>query len=252
MFVVVVEDERGALVAESALLDGSLTIGRTDENDLILDDPRISRHHARLTLEGLGVALADLGSANGVTVDDKPISGSVMISEASRVRLGGYRLYIERATGRMRAPQDGLSTAIVTADQAHGKLVVTEGAQAGRELMLFERIASVGRTDENDVTLADTSVSRHHARLKRQDDGTYTLMDLNSSNGTRLNGKRVTSARAKYGDRVHFGNVACLLVDPKGKARGAGVSGESPWWLPYAVAIGCAALLGALLSIVVS
>jgi hypothetical protein len=43
-----------------------------------------------------------------------------------------------------------------------------------------------------------------------------------------------------------------LLVDPKGKARGAGVSGESPWWLPYAVAIGCAALLGALLSIVVS
>jgi hypothetical protein len=90
-----------------------------------------------------------------------------MISEASRVRLGGYRLYIERATGRMRAPQDGLSTAIVTADQAHGKLVVTEGAQAGRELMLFERIASVGRTDENDVTLADTSVSRHHARLLR-------------------------------------------------------------------------------------
>jgi pSer/pThr/pTyr-binding forkhead associated (FHA) protein len=63
VFVVVVEDERGALVAESALLDGSLTIGRTDENDLILDDPRISRHHARLTLEGLGVALADLGSA---------------------------------------------------------------------------------------------------------------------------------------------------------------------------------------------
>jgi hypothetical protein len=35
--------------------------------------------------------------------------------------------------------------------------VIIAGAQAGRELMLFERIVCVGRTDENDITLADTS-----------------------------------------------------------------------------------------------
>ncbi|MFZ4734606.1 MAG: FHA domain-containing protein [Bradymonadia bacterium] len=247
MFVVVVEDERGGLVAETALFEGSISIGRTSENDLVLDAPTISRHHARLSLESTGVVLHDLGSANGVVLDDHPLTGSSPITESSRVRLGGYRLYIERATGRMRAPQDGLSTAIVTAEQAHGKLVLTDGAQAGRELMLFERIACIGRTDENDITLADTSVSRHHARLKKQDDGSYTLMDLNSSNGTRLNGKRVTSARARFGDRIHFGNVPCLLVDPKGKGA---ARAQTPRWVAYAGAVLAAAGLGALLSFV--
>jgi pSer/pThr/pTyr-binding forkhead associated (FHA) protein len=219
VYIVVVEDERGALVGETALLEGSRTIGRTPDNDHVLDGATISRNHARLALEGLSATIADLGSANGVLVDDRAITAATPISESSRIRIGAYRLYLERATGRMRPAQDGLNTAIVNAEQAHAKLVIIAGGQAGRELMLFERIVCVGRTDENDITLADTSVSRHHARLKLQDDGSYTLTDLNSSNGTRLNGKRITSVRAALGARIHFGNVECLLVDPRGKAK---------------------------------
>lgn len=248
MYVVVVEDERGALVGETALLEGSLTVGRTPENDLVLNGSTISRQHARLTLEGAGATITDLGSANGVLVDDRPISGPTQINEGSRVRIGEFRLYLERATGRMRPAQDGLSTAIVNAEQAHGKLVLVAGAQAGREIMLFERIVCVGRTDENDVTLADTSVSRHHARLKVQDDGSYTLTDLNSSNGTRLNGKRIASVRAWHGSRIHFGNVECLLVDPRGKSR---KGGDSRKLLVYGLAVALAALAGVLASLLI-
>lgn len=248
MYIVVVEDDRGALVGETALLEGSLTVGRTPENDLVLDGPTISRSHARLSLDGMSATIADLGSANGVLVDDRPISGPTAISESSRVRIGEYRLFLERATGRMRPAQDGLNTAIVNAEQAHAKLVIIAGAQAGRELMLFERIVCVGRTDENDITLADTSVSRHHARLKRQDDGTYTLTDLNSSNGTRLNGRRVASARADLGARIHFGNVECLLVDPRGKGQTAA---QRKKLVTYIIAVALAAGAGVLASLLV-
>ena len=246
MYIVVVEDERGALVGETALLEGSLTIGRTPDNDLVLDGATISRNHARLAIDGLSATIADLGSANGVLVDDRSITAPTPISESSRIRIGAYRLFLERATGRMRPAQDGLNTAIVNAEQAHAKLVIIAGAQAGRELMLFERIVCVGRTDENDITLADTSVSRHHARLKLQDDGSYTLTDLNSSNGTRLNGKRITSVRAALGARIHFGNVECLLVDPRGKAK---AGGATPKYMIYAIAVALAAGAGVLASL---
>ncbi len=247
MFIVVVEDERGALVRETTLVEGQLTVGRTAENDLILESSTVSRHHALLTIDGFVATIADLDSANGVFVDERLITGPTPINESSRVRIGEFRLFLERATGRMRAPQDGLSTAIVNAEQAHAKLVITAGNQAGRELMLFERIVCVGRTDENDITLADTSVSRHHARLKLQDDRSYALTDLNSSNGTRLNGKRLTAAaRATHGDRLHFGNVECLLVDAQGRGRGRRFD---PRWVKYVGAVVLAAGAGALVSL---
>jgi pSer/pThr/pTyr-binding forkhead associated (FHA) protein len=117
VYIVVVEDERGALVGETALLEGSLTIGRTPDNDLVLDGATISRNHARLALDGLSATIADLGSANGVLVDDRSINAPTPISESSRIRIGEFRLYLERATGRMRPAQDGLSTAIVNANK---------------------------------------------------------------------------------------------------------------------------------------
>ena len=57
------------------------------------------------------------------------------------------------------------------------------------------------------MTVADSSISRHHARLKRTDDG-LMIEDLGSTNGTFLNDERVTAAIARDGDVVRFGNVA--------------------------------------------
>lgn len=247
MYIVVVEDERGALVSEHALFEGELNLGRTPDNDVVLPSGTVSRRHARLFLDGLTARLEDLGSSNGVLVDEQRIKGAHAVNESSHIRIGEYRVFIERATGRMRASQEGISTAIVHPEQAHGKLVVTSGPQAGREHLLFEPITCVGRTDENDVTLPDVSVSRHHARVKRQDDGSYILTDLNSSNGTLLQGRPIKqSARARHGDRVQFGNVECMLVDPQGKARGGRLDRQK---LMFGLAVLGAALLGAVVSL---
>jgi len=247
VYIVVVEDDRGGLVCEHALFEGELTIGRTPENDIVLPSGTVSRSHARLYLEGTTAVIADKGSANGVMVDDRLVRGPTPINESNQIRIGEYRLFIERATGKMNAPQGGINTAIVHPDQAHGKLVVTAGPQAGREHLLFEPITCVGRTDENDVTLADASVSRHHARLKQQDDGGYVLTDLKSSNGTLLNHRRVVSAtKAWHGDRIGFGNVECVLVDPHGKAH---PGRRARQWIIHVLAVVAAAALGALVAL---
>lgn len=75
------------------------------------------------------------------------------------------------------------------------------------------RIFTIGRELACDFTLVDLSVSRWHARLHHQD-GCWILTDLGSTNGTRLNGWRVTSGvRVRPGDRVSFGTATFMFTD---------------------------------------
>jgi Domain of unknown function (DUF1707)/FHA domain len=72
---------------------------------------------------------------------------------------------------------------------------------------------TIGRELDCDMTLANVTVSRWHAALQRQADG-WLLWDLGSTNGTRLNGWRVsTPSRVGAGDVVSFGAATFVLVD---------------------------------------
>ncbi|GAA5041852.1 hypothetical protein HNP84_002279 [Thermocatellispora tengchongensis] len=71
----------------------------------------------------------------------------------------------------------------------------------------------VGRGSACDLVLADLTVSRVHAELRREEDGGWMLIDLGSLNGTRLNGWRLVGpARVRPGDEISFGDCAFLVA----------------------------------------
>ena len=76
----------------------------------------------------------------------------------------------------------------------------------GREVPITVDRAVIGRSRECDVRLADTNVSRRHAELRREESA-YWIVDLGSTNGTELNGKRVERARLSDGDRITLGST---------------------------------------------
>jgi hypothetical protein len=77
----------------------------------------------------------------------------------------------------------------------------------------LDRRFTIGRAMACDFTLADLSVSRWHARLYTEDDQ-WLLSDLGSTNGTRLNGWRVTTGvPVRPGDQVTFGSVSFVITD---------------------------------------
>ncbi len=71
---------------------GGLKIGRMTDNDLILDDPMVSRYHAQVLPSRAGMLLKDLASANGVYVDDVVVDGGTMLFGGELIRIGSTQL----------------------------------------------------------------------------------------------------------------------------------------------------------------
>jgi pSer/pThr/pTyr-binding forkhead associated (FHA) protein len=86
------------------------------------------------------------------------------------------------------------------------KLSIEQGKGRGKAFDFDAEQITIGRTEENDVVLYEQGVSRRHARISRQD-GRYILEDLESANGTLLNGNKIQKETLNDGDRVGIGDV---------------------------------------------
>ncbi|HKR68667.1 MAG TPA: FHA domain-containing protein [Streptosporangiaceae bacterium] len=79
-------------------------------------------------------------------------------------------------------------------------------------LRLPTTLLRIGRAQDNQVVIADLSVSRYHAELRRNPHGGYTIVDLGSHNGTFVNGQRVESAPVTERDIINIGPATYRLV----------------------------------------
>lgn len=79
-----------------------------------------------------------------------------------------------------------------------------------RMVALSSDTVTIGRLADCDVVLKDKGASRKHAQLKRRD-GTWTLTDLGSTNGTRLNGQTVQSRELSDGDTITIGMTVIVF-----------------------------------------
>src|SRR5205807_10635907 len=76
----------------------------------------------------------------------------------------------------------------------------------GRRVVVGEDPVTVGRLPECDIVLADSNVSRRHAEVRRQGNG-FVVVDLGSTNGTKVNGVGVRERRLADGDELRVGNT---------------------------------------------
>jgi hypothetical protein len=82
----------------------------------------------------------------------------------------------------------------------------------GRSVPLRGETIVLGRSRECVIRLNDPNVSRRHAEVRPEGDGSYALIDLGSTNGTELNGKRVSHARLSEGDAIAIGQTELTFV----------------------------------------
>jgi pSer/pThr/pTyr-binding forkhead associated (FHA) protein len=98
---------------------------------------------------------------------------------------------------------------------ARGVLVICNGGFEGMRYELSSEETLIGRNPTTDVTLLDESISREHAIiLFDQATQSYSIEDLQSTNSTKVNGKRIRSAELSPGDEIEIGRTRFrFLVD---------------------------------------
>jgi pSer/pThr/pTyr-binding forkhead associated (FHA) protein len=100
-----------------------------------------------------------------------------------------------------------------TAGTAPARMFVLTTDLAGMEFSLDRASLVIGRTDENDIVLGHRSISRHHAKIVRDGDH-YTIVDLQSANGVRVNGEDYERIELNPGDIIELGHVKLRFVGP--------------------------------------
>ena len=116
-----------------------------------------------------------------------------------------------------------------TIEESHGEagtppepptLFVTEHGKQTRQLRFDKPRLLVGRSEHNDVSIDSRYVSRHHLLLVRHGSATF-LMDLNSTNGTFVNSRRVSNHVLIDDDIISIGNHRIKFCDPHARQRGS-------------------------------
>jgi pSer/pThr/pTyr-binding forkhead associated (FHA) protein len=194
------------------LRGGVTTIGRSSESAVVLDNPTVSRHHARITQEGGGYFLEDVGSSSGTFLNGSQIRGRERLSSGSIIRIGNTEVNFEApvAAGagvtQVGTPQQSAGdTMVLGATRGAAWLLVQKGTQAGQSFVLHGDTNTIGRSSDCVVRLEDPAVSNSHALICKVDER-YVLYDAGSSGGTRVNGQSMTGGILREGSRINLGS----------------------------------------------
>ncbi|MFF4804994.1 FHA domain-containing protein [Streptomyces sp. NPDC001351] len=182
-------------------------VGRDPLSDIVIDDARVSWHHAVLRPEDDHWTIEDENSTNGTFADGRRIH-EWGVGPGSVIRFGNPSDGPCAVLLSPSAPAPGRPAAV----SMPGLTGTFRRPTTVRPLPT--RTVRIGRAADNDLVIDDLVISRHHAELRALPDGTYEIADLGSHNGTFLNGSPVTAAPIGPGDIVGIGHSAfCLIGD---------------------------------------
>ncbi|MBX7096746.1 MAG: FHA domain-containing protein [Myxococcaceae bacterium] len=213
---------------EERELEGELSVGRADGNELVLTEGGVSRKHARFFTDGEELKVEDVGSANGTFVDGERITGPTVVGPRAQVVIGDYELKLKGAAAasrRVSAPPPrgpgggrGAKTTTVpsaSAKPARATKVIsavdreagasprrprpgTRASQAGPQLKglsgaVLDRVFPLkGTMTVGRVSGVEITLEDDSVSRRHAElevrDGEAVLRDLGSTNGTTVNG----------------------------------------------------------------
>jgi len=122
-----------------------------------------------------------------------------------------------RVRSKVASADDALPRRPVSPDAVAGKPRLVLSTEAGERVVPLEaQVTVLGRGAEADVRLSDTGVSRIHAEV-RLEATVATLVDRGSTNGTSVNGRKVSSAVLSDGDVIEMGASSLVFRSPDGE-----------------------------------
>ncbi len=180
------------------LQDEVVRIGRKEGIELTLHGNGISRIHAQIKRHPDGWELIDLKSTNGTYVNRKMISTKIL-ANSDFIQIGDVELLFE-----LSDEHADRRAGVLPEDQSIYLIGLTDSLD-GKTFPLEKETISLGRLPDNDIVINTKSVSGYHAEIKI-DHGRYFLIDLNSTNGTFVNARKIEQEEIHAGDIIRLNN----------------------------------------------
>ena len=219
-----------------------VSFGRDPSNSLGYNDPRLSKFHCVMEMQGESVILKDLNSRTGTFVDGKPVKelklaggekiniGRIEISFQIEKRTASAKKSKQRKTsdeGSMLTRRSGGAVASLDVHDTDGTSGPVQRVQLNRNRIV------IGRKADVDVMVNQPSVSRHHAELFVDPFGRWWVRDLGTPAGTYVNGKKIDEQALRVGDMIRVGQrkfrfrpadkrATSIIERKKADARGYG------------------------------
>lgn len=181
--------------SQELVLGDRLVAGRAEECDLILDDHRCSRQHCEFLRRDGDYVVKDLGSANGTSVNGRKLADEEFcaLKDGDKIRIGAI-------------------PAVFHTRDADFQIRFESGEHEGVCLPLGNQRVTLGRQPKNDLAFEDINVSGVHLEIVREGQQ-HVLRDLGSTNGTLLDGRKVSEVMLSSGDRVRIGGSEFIYQD---------------------------------------
>lgn len=181
---------------------GGLTIGRAPNNSLVLNDNRVSARHARILSRTDGYYLEDLKSTNGTFVDGQRVSRRPL-QHGDVIRFDRHQFVFQRGP-HTPAPHEAPPSPPSPQPVSRAGVRLQGGSEPGSFVAVDRDGLTLGRDASNDVVLHDPQASAHHARIVATEKG-FFIEDLGSTNGTFVQGQRVTRQSLQGGEVIQLG-----------------------------------------------
>ena len=107
------------------------------------------------------------------------------------------------------------------------RLIVVEGPDKGREIVVPVGVLSLGRSSDNDISLLDPVLSRHNSQLA-YDGSKLTIKDLDSANGTLVNGNEIIETKLHVGDIIEIGDTHIRVTEVPGESKAEDPAPSAP------------------------
>jgi pSer/pThr/pTyr-binding forkhead associated (FHA) protein len=250
---------------EYVITGASLVFGREAGCDVVVSGKDVSRRHAEIVQTPKGYVVVDSSTNGTFVNEERVEGQRILArADVIRLGDEQFRFYADvaaataappplpppppppglapspsqavppappGATDRLRHTVHGLEAFVPASPRpsaAGGGLfasfLVRSGGLAGQRLSVKTPLVNIGRADYNDLVVPDPSISTSHAKLQRRE-GVWVLVDLDSTNGTFVDGERVKGeAPLAPGATVRFGDVQ-LVFEPSDDAVGIAKGG---------------------------
>lgn len=191
------------------------SIGKSKSNDIVLTLDDVSRFHAVIAKKQNEWVITDTFSKTGVMVNDKVIDGKCVISDGDIIKIGSTPLKFLCAEAVSAESKTQMRTQVNAAKKQSTNVAyaVLVDVKTHKPIYLKKRDVLIGRGDTCDIQINLDTVSSEHARIHQTTRG-WALSDLNSHNGTKLNGRIISQPQLIFDeDLVTFGERAFVFYE---------------------------------------